>query len=81
VLSQTDTQGIKEMNQTVQVFTKISLDFNGDFKSAIKTGQPLKLEDFLGAKLTARMPLLIATSAVGLGRKCWSSPQQLCYVP
>jgi len=38
VPSQTDTQGIKEMNQTVQVFAKISLDFNGDLKSAIKTG-------------------------------------------
>ena len=28
---------------------------------------------------TARMPLLTATSAFGLGRKRWSSPQQ-CYL-
>jgi len=28
---------------------------------------------------TARMPLLTATSAFGLGRRCWSSPQQ-CYL-
>ena len=27
---------------------------------------------------TARMPFLTATSAFGLGRRCWSSPQQ-CY--
>ena len=26
---------------------------------------------------TARMPLLTATSTYGLGRRCWSSPQQL----
>ena len=29
--------------------------------------------------LTARMPLLAATSAFGLGRRRWSSPQQ-CYL-
>jgi len=28
---------------------------------------------------TARMPLLMATSAFGLGRRHWSSPQQ-CYL-
>ena len=28
---------------------------------------------------TAHMPLLTATSAFGLGRRCWSSPQQ-CYL-
>jgi len=28
--------------------------------------------------LTARMPLLMATSACGLGRRCWSSPRQCC---
>jgi len=28
---------------------------------------------------TAHMPLLMATSAFGLGRRCWSSPQQ-CYL-
>ena len=28
---------------------------------------------------TARMPLLTATSAFGLGRRCWSSPQP-CYL-
>jgi len=28
---------------------------------------------------TARMTLLTATSAFGLGRRCWSSPQQ-CYL-
>ena len=28
--------------------------------------------------ITARMPLLTATSAFGLGRRCWSSPQLHC---
>jgi len=30
-------------------------------------------------RFTARMPLLMATSEFGLGRRCWSSPQQ-CYL-
>ena len=36
-----------------------------------------ELEDFAGASFTACMPLLTATCAFGLGRRCWSSPQ-LC---
>ena len=31
------------------------------------------------ASFTARMPLLTATRAIGLGRRCWCSPQQ-CYL-
>jgi len=30
-------------------------------------------------RFTAHMPLLTETSAIGLGRRCWSSPQQ-CYL-
>ena len=33
-------------------------------------------EDFVGAKFYCRVPLLTATSAFGLRRKRWSSPQQ-----
>jgi len=39
-----------------------------------------ELVDFVGAKFfSACMPLLTATSASGLGRRRWSSPQQ-CYL-
>jgi len=31
----------------------------------------------LAQSITVHMPLLMATSAFGLGRKCWSSPQHL----
>jgi len=47
------------------------------------TGQPelagtssKELEDYVGQSFTARMPLLMATSTFGLGRRRWSSPQQ-----
>jgi len=33
----------------------------------------------LAQRFTVNMPLLMATSAFGLGRRCWSSPQQ-CYL-
>jgi len=56
-----------------------------DVSDADYTGQPAsastpseQLEDFAGAKFTARMPLLTATSAFRLGR-CLSSPQW-CYM-
>ena len=37
-----------------------------------------ELEDFVGQSFTARMSLLVATSAFRLGSKCWSFQQ--CYL-
>jgi len=39
----------------------------------------LRTGDFVGAKLYCPHALVTATSAFGLGRRCWSSPQQ-CYL-
>ena len=39
----------------------------------------LRMEDLLVQNFTTHMPLLAATSAFGLGRRHWSSPQQ-CYL-
>ena len=66
-----------ECHSTLFIFPQIST-----FSAIIQVNQcqlaPLvkNCRILLGQSFTARMPLLTATSASGLGRGCWSSPQQ-----